>query len=119
MEAKQLGTQIRPQRIDIVHQQVPKLRPLLEQRYEDAVPQHIRRLVPMPGRMQALHRNIVGVVAAFSGLPGPADQRGVQAFANLLLLFVEGLLRHFFPREPQIARHGNQPQPDAFAFRKQ
>ena len=49
---------------------------------------------------------------------GPGDQRRVQALAHFLRLLVQSLLRHFLPGEPQIARHGNHPQPHRSASRE-
>ena len=113
------GVDIRAQRVDVVHHQVPQPRPLRQQARQHAVAQQVRHLVPVTDRMQALQRQIVGVVAAFAGLPRPADQRGVQALAHLLRLLVEQLLRHLLPGETQVAHHGHHPQPDGAARRQQ
>ena len=69
--------------------------------------------------MQALHGQIVGIVAALARLRGPVDQRGVQALADLLRLLVEHLLRHLFPGEAQVALHGDHAQADDAARREQ
>ena len=69
----------------------------------------------MPDRMQALHGKVAGVIAALAATFGPVDKRRAPAVANLLGLLVEQLLGHFFPRESQIAFHGDEAQSDAAA----
>ena len=64
----------------------------------------------MADRMQALVGQVIGVIAGFAHLVRPADQGGVQAVAHFLLLFVEQLVRRFFPSEPEIAFRWNQSQ---------
>src|SRR5262245_51953760 len=73
----------------------------------------------MADRMQTLQRKIVSVVARLTCLPSPTNERGMQAFADLLLLFIEQLLRHLFPQEAQIANGWHQPQTDTSARREQ
>jgi len=48
-------------------------------------------------RMQALQRDVVGVVARLASGACPVDERRAQAFTDFLLLLIEKLLRHFLP----------------------
>ncbi len=84
-----------------------------------AVAEQVGHLEPVPGRVQALQRQVVGIIAAAAGGLGPGDQRGVQALADLLRLHVEDLLRHLLPGEAQVAGHGDHPQADRAARREQ
>ena len=72
----------------------------------------------MADGMQALQRQVVNVVIPLARFPGPTDERGVQAVAHFLLLFIEHFLRHFLPLKTQIAHHGDHPQPDRMAGRQ-
>ena len=75
-----------------------------EERGERAVAQEIRDFVKVADGMQALEREIVAVVGRLARALGPAAERGAQRVADFLLLLVEHLLRHFLPREAQVAR---------------
>ena len=119
MVSEERRVQIHRRGIDVVDQQVLQPRPLLQQAEQRAVAQQVGHFVPVAHRVQALHRQVAGVIAAFTQLPGPRDQRGTQAFADLLGLLVEQLLRHFLPGKPQVALHRHQAQADAAARRKQ
>jgi hypothetical protein len=68
--------------------------------------------------VEALLREVVGVVAAFARAFGPADDRCVEAVAHLLLLFVEHLVGRLLPRKPQVAGHGHEPEADRPAGRE-
>ena len=57
--------------VDVVHHQVVQPRPLRQQAQQHAVAQQVRHLVPVPHRMQALHRQIVGIVGALARLRAP------------------------------------------------
>ena len=69
--------------------------------------------------MQALERKVVRVIGGFPGGARPVQQRGAQALADFLLLLIEPLLRHFLPRETQVAHHRHEAQPDGFAGREE
>src|SRR2546428_434527 len=96
-----------------------QLRALTKQFREDTVAEQVRNFVPVADRVQALEGRIVRVIAGFARLARPAEQRRAQAVPHLLLLLVQQLLRHLFPREPQITHGGNQPQTHRAARRKQ
>ena len=66
----------------------------------------------MPDGVQALKREIAGVIARLPRAARPADEGGAEGIAHFLLLFVERLLRHFLPGKAQVALCGNHPQPD-------
>src|SRR5262245_21781542 len=68
----------------------------------------------MPDWVEALERHVVSVVAGFPRGARPVDEGVAQAVADLLLLFVEDLLRHFFPEEAQVADRGNQAEANGF-----
>ena len=72
----------------------------------------------MADRMETLERQIVGIIAGFARGTGPVDQRGAQAFAHFLLLLIQELLRHFLPREAQVAHGRNHPPSDRFSRRE-
>ena len=55
-----------------------KLRPLGQQSGQHAVAQQVGHLEPVPGRVQALQREVVGVIAASAGRLGPGDQRACR-----------------------------------------
>ena len=117
--AQQARIEIGPQRVDVVQEQVLQLRAIEEQPGQRAVAEHVGHLEPVAGGVQALQRHVVGVVVAAAGRFGPADERGVQALADLLGLHVEDLLRHFLPGKAQVAGHGHHPQADRTARRGQ
>ncbi len=106
------GSTVAPSVSMLCTSSVRKLRPRGEQAREDAVLQEIRDFEPMADGVQALARQIVGVVAALARLPGPRRQRGPHALAHLLLLLVEPLLRRLLPGEVQVAYRGHKPQAD-------
>jgi hypothetical protein len=85
---------------------------LLDQLQQHAIEQQVGHFVPVSDRVQALHGQVVGVVARLARLSRPRDQRVTQALAHFLLLFVEHLLRHLLPGEAQVARHRDHPQAD-------
>ena len=68
--------------------------------------------------MQALEREVVGVVAGLAGGFRPAEQGGAQRVADFLLLHVEHLLGHFLPGEAQVADGGHGAQADGFPLRE-
>ena len=118
VKAEDGGIDIGAQRVDIVHHEMLQLRPFGQQLGQHAVAQQVGDFVPVADRVQALLRQVVGVVAAFAHASRPADQRSVQAVEHLLRLLVEQLLRHFFPGKAQVARHGDQAQADDPAGRQ-
>ena len=73
----------------------------------------------MPHRMEALLRGVVGIVGSLTGTLRPSDERVAHAVPHLLGLLVQLLFRSFFPMEPQVPNHGNEPQSDATARREQ
>ncbi len=83
-----------------------------EESGEDAVAQQVRHLVPVADGVEALERQVVGVVGGLAGGAGPADERRAEALAHLLLLLVEDLLGHLLPGEAQVAHGGDEPQAD-------
>ena len=62
--------------------------------------------------MQALGREVVGVIGPLAGGAGPVDEGGAEAGADFLLLLIKALLGHFLPEEAQVAFRGDHPQPD-------
>ena len=73
----------------------------------------------MADRMQALKWDIVRLIGRFAGAASPIDKRMPQAVANLLLLLVQNLLRHFLPHETQVASGWNHSHTDGFPGREQ
>ena len=110
MAAEQSGIEIGPHGVDVVQQKPPQLRTLSEEPRQHPVAKHVGNLIPVSHRVQALLGDIVGVVVAFARCFRPVDQRRMDAVANLLLLFVQNLVRQLFPGEAQIAGHGNHAQ---------
>ena len=110
--AEQHRVDVRAQRVDVVDQQMRSCGRCGQQVAQHAVAQQVGHLVPVADRVQALGRQVVGVVAALAHALRPADERGVQALLHLLRLLVEQLLRHLLPGKAQIARHGHQAQAD-------
>ena len=119
MEAEQGGVDVRSQGIDIVQEEVFEIRTLAEKLEEHAVPEQIGDFEPMTDRMDALGREVVGVVAPFAAAACPLNESGMKAGADLLLLFIEHLLRHFLPGKAEVAHHGDEAEADAAAGREQ
>ena len=117
--AEQGGIDIGSEGVDVMQQQGFQLRALAEEFCQGAVAQEVGDFIPMADGVQALQREVVGVVAGFAGAGGPADQGGAQAVADLLLLLVQHLLGHFLPRETEVAFGGHHAQADAFAGAEQ
>src|SRR5258705_1191109 len=69
--------------------------------------------------MQTLQRDVVGVVGSFTRCSSPINQRLAEAVANLLLLLIENLLRHFLPHKSQVASSRNHAQTDGFPGREE
>ena len=121
MASEQRGIEVGPHGVDVVEEEPLQLRPFGEQPREHAgaagrvAPQHVRDLIPVAHRVQALLRQVVGVVGALARLLGPADECRMQAVADLLLLLVEQLMRKLFPGKPQVAGHRDHPQADRSA----
>src|SRR5437588_10950466 len=72
----------------------------------------------MPDRMEALDRDIVGIIAGLARCARPVDKSGTQTVADFLLLFVKHLLRHLLPGEPEISHRGDHAQADRFTRRE-
>ena len=72
----------------------------------------------MSDGVETLKRKVVGVVGRFADGPGPANERGAQGVAHLLLLLVEDLLRHFFPGKAEVAFGWDHAESDGTAGRK-
>src|SRR5207302_6725551 len=72
----------------------------------------------MPDRMEALDRDIVGIIAGLARCARPVDKSGTQTVADFLLLFVKHLLRHLLPGEPEISHRGDNAQADRFTRRE-
>src|SRR5262245_42210088 len=72
----------------------------------------------MSYRMEALQRNVIGVVASFTNCPRPAHQGLSQAVADFLLLLIQDLLGHLFPEKMQIPQSGNHSKTNCFARRE-
>ena len=66
----------------------------------------------MADGVEALEGEVVGVVAGFAALFGPADESGAGGFADFFLLFVETLLSGFFPGEAEVALSGDHAEAD-------
>ena len=118
MQAKQGRIGVGAERVDVVQKQVLELRAFGKEAGKHAVAKEVRHFVPMADGMKALEGKIVRVVGRLAGGARPTDERIAKAVAHLLLLFVKDLLRHFFPRETQVAHGRHQAQPDGFARRK-
>ena len=119
VQPEQSGVEVRAERVDVVDQQVLQSRPLGEEIAENAVAEQVRHLVPVADRVEALQRFVVGVVGPLPGGLCPADERGLDTFADLLLLLVEHLVRGLLPSEAQVADHRHQPQPHRHSWRGQ
>ena len=104
---EQFRSDVCAKRVDIVQKQIFELRALDHQARQDAVAEQVRDFIPMPNRVQTLKRQVVSVIADLPGIPRPADKGLPQTVSNLLLLFVQNLLRHFLPGEPEVANSGN------------
>jgi len=97
----------------MLQQQVFEPGTLAQQLGQDAVAEQVGNLEEMPDRVQALQRQVVGVVAALARRSGPADEGRAETLTHLLLLNVEHLLGHLFPGETQVAFGGHEPQAHA------
>src|SRR6185437_286086 len=92
MSAEQGGIEIHSHRVDVMHHQVAKARPIFKHSEQDTIDEKIWNLIPMTDRVQALQREIVSIVGAFTGLFRPIEEGGAAALTNLLRLNVEYLL---------------------------
>ena len=110
--AEQCGVEIGSQRIDIVQEEVLKLWLSLQQGSQLAIAEQIGEFVPVTGRVEALEREVIGIVRRLAGFLGPAEEGAAEAVAHFLLLEIEYLLRHFLPCEAQIADRRHHAQPD-------
>jgi hypothetical protein len=79
MPAQHERVDVRADSVDVVHHQVLQLRALAQQLGENTILEHVRDLEPVPDRVQALHRHVIGIVAPFAHTHRPADQRRMQA----------------------------------------
>ena len=118
VQPEERGIDVRAQGVHVVHEEMLQLRTLRQQAGQYAVAQQIRKLEPMADGMQALARQVVGVVAALAGAARPPHQGVAKAVAHLLLLFVQQLLRGVLPEEPEVAQHRDQAQADGPAGRE-
>ena len=100
MQTEQCGISVGAERVHIVKEQVLELRTLCQEAQQNSVSQEIRNFVPVSDRMQALSRQIICVIGGFAHAMRPPDQGRMTAFAHLLRLRIQHLLRHFFPCKP-------------------
>ncbi len=114
MLAEQRGIEVGADGINVVQHQPADVRQLRQR----AVAEHVGELEPVADRVQALRRQIVGVIARLAHRLRPADQRRVQAVPDFLFLFVKQLMGGLLPRKMQVARHRNHPQPDRASRRQ-
>jgi hypothetical protein len=119
MEAEEGGVEVCAERIDVMKEEELELGALLQQPGQGAVPEEVGDLVPMSDRMQALQGKVVGVVGGLAGRCRPVEEGLAEAVADLLLLFVQALLGHFLPGEPEVADGGDESQADAAAGREE
>ena len=106
---------IGPEGVDVVEHEGFQAGALGEKTGEGAVEEEIGQLIEMPDGMQALEREVAGVIARLPRPARPADEGGAEGIAHFLLLLVERLLRHFLPRETQVALGGDHAQADGAA----
>lgn len=99
-----------------MEEEVLELRALADEGGEFTVAEQVRELVPVAGGVEALEREIVGVVGGFTGFGGPADEGAAETVADLLLLLIEDLLGHFFPCEAEVADGGDHAETDGAAL---
>src|SRR4051794_15513225 len=100
-----------------MQQQVFELRMFLQKTLQHAIAKKIRNLVPVANRMQALERDIVGVIASLASVYGPIHERMASAIPYFLLLLIEDLLWHFLPHKCEVTRCRHHAQANGFAPR--
>ena len=89
MEAEQGRVEIGAEGVDVMEEEIAELGPLLEELGERAVAEEIGDFEPMTDGMEALEREVIGVIGGLAGGMGPVDESGAEAIADFLLLFVE------------------------------
>ena len=72
VQAEHRRVRVRAERVNVVQHQMLQLRAFGQQVRQHAVAQQVGDLVPVADRMQALRREIVGVIAAFARLRAPS-----------------------------------------------
>jgi len=80
------------QGIDVMQHDIAQAGALFEQTREHSAPKQVRYLIPVADRVQALHRQVIRIVATLAHALRPGDQGSVEALPNLLGLFVQHLL---------------------------
>ena len=113
--ADERGIEGGAERIDIVDKEGAKLRARGEEAGERAVFEEVRNLDPVADGVEALTGEVVGVVGALADGAGPVGEGGADAVAHFLFLFVEFLLRGFFPSEDEVADGGDEAEADGAA----
>lgn len=106
--AEEGGVGIGADGVDVMEEQVLDGGLGAEQAGEDAIAEEVGDFEEMTDGMEALGGEIVGVVGRFAGGLRPVDEGVAEAFADLLLLFVEELLGHLLPLEAEIAFGGDE-----------
>src|SRR2546423_4973653 len=102
-----------------MQKQILELRTFPQQSQQNSISEKIGNFIPMPDRMQALQRHVVGVIGSLTSVPGPSNECRSQTFPHLLRLFIQDLLRHLLPNKAQVVLCWNHAQTNRTARREQ
>jgi hypothetical protein len=108
MVAEEDRIRVGAQSVDVAEQELSQLGALPQEAGEHTISEKVRDFIEVTDRMEALEWNVVRVVGGLSFGLSPLYERLTEVLSQLLLPFVEKLLRHFFPGESQVAHGRNQ-----------
>ena len=117
--ANERGIEGSAERINIMDEERAELRAGGEEAAERTVFQEVRDFEPVTDWVEALAGKIIRVVGTLAGGARPMGERGADAVAHFLFLFVEFLLGGFLPREEEVAHGGNEAEADGAAGGKE